>query len=174
MPEARQQRLSWGKAICREALRKEIGIAPGSARPFSYGSGRPQVVVQVHRAKQRLARVRALRKSDLRRVLDCSGRHQRLKREFPACRRFCKVPGARDQRKKRIHKNDRRVCWTAIRRHTASKFLSPVSFALRTHPLRRGGNMRRIQYGARIDQEFRRWLWLKRQQRLERNKQPDS
>ncbi len=34
------------------------------------------------------------------------------------------------------HKNYTRVRLKAIRRHTASMFLSPMSFALRTHPLR--------------------------------------
>jgi len=36
------------------------------------------------------------------------------------------------------HRNGKRICPTAVSRHTASKFYSPVVFALRTHPLRRG------------------------------------
>ena len=39
-------------------------------------------------------------------------------------------------RKKTNHKSCKRVRWTAVLRHTASMFLSPVSFALRTLALR--------------------------------------
>src|SRR6267154_1496344 len=52
-------------------------------------------------------------------------------------------------RKKTNHKSCRRVRWTAIPRHTASMFLSPVSFALRTLALRRGVNPPRITRGER-------------------------
>src|SRR4029077_1030729 len=53
------------------------------------------------------------------------------------------------------HRNDRRISPTAISRHTASKFYSPVVFALRTHPLRRGGNVTRITRRIHSSQQRR-------------------
>ena len=42
----------------------------------------------------------------------------------------------KDRPRKLNHKSYRRPRLKAIQRHTASKFLSPASFALRTLPLR--------------------------------------
>src|ERR1700693_2088913 len=53
------------------------------------------------------------------------------------------------------HRNGKLICLTAISSHTASKFYSPVVFALRTHPLRRGGNVTRIARGIYSRQQRR-------------------
>src|SRR5258708_4240043 len=64
------------------------------------------------------------------------GKDPHLLRDFPSrkCPRI--LPRKKGRPKRMSHKKDRRVRLTAIQRHTASMFLSPVSFALRTLPLR--------------------------------------
>jgi len=62
------------------------------------------------------------------------------------------MPLTRRHQEDANHKNYRRVHLMGVSRHTASMFYSPVSFALRTLPLRRSESERRIAHEEKVNE----------------------
>src|SRR5260370_28236420 len=109
-------------ASCRGGNRRQTEIEPHLARAFAAGFGRHQDVEQVRRATQLLALSGGARPAD--------AQNDRWN-----------LPRLKGRPKRMNHKSYRRLLLTAVPRHTPRMFLSPMSLALRTHPLRGGGNL---------------------------------
>src|SRR5260370_1281826 len=123
-------------ASCRQGHRKETETEPDLTRVFAADCDKHRDVEQVRRARQRLAPPGARRRVGAWNHQYRPSQDPRERRDSPSRKHPRNLPRQKGPPKRMNHKNYTRVRLTAIRRHTASMFLSPMSFALRTHPLR--------------------------------------
>src|SRR5258706_2794601 len=140
MPEVPQLQQKYAAASSRKGHRRKIETDQRLERAFAAEGDKPLHAERVHPARQGFAPSAARRRGAAWKDRLHAGEDPHLLRDSPSrkCPRI--LPRKKDRPKRMNHKKDRRVRLTAIQRHTASMFLSPVSFALRTLPLRAGGN----------------------------------
>src|SRR5713226_2876760 len=136
MTEVPQLRQNYVASSRRKDHRTKTEIEPRLARSFAAECDKHRVVERVRLARRRFARSFARRRGSDWNEQSRASQAPHPPRAFPSRKYPGDLPRKKDRWKRMNHKNYTRVPWRAIQRHTASMFLSPVSFALRTLPLR--------------------------------------
>src|SRR6266576_45805 len=134
--EVPQLQQKYAKASCRKGHRRKTETERCLARAFAAECGKPRDAERLHPSRRCLG-VSAARRwvaawNDRLRP----GPNLHSSRAAPAWKLPTVLPRKKYRPKRMNHKNYRRLRLITIPRHTASMFLSPVSFALRTLPLR--------------------------------------
>src|ERR1700674_3078188 len=120
----------------RKNYQTKTGTEPRLAQAFAVVCDRPRDAERVRHARQNLAPSDARRGSVAWNDRAHPSQDPLSRRDSASQKLPSYLPRMKDRPKRMNHKNGTRVRLTAIPRHTASMFLSPVSFALRTLHLR--------------------------------------
>src|SRR5260370_6925747 len=126
MPDVPRLRQKFSAGSCRKAHRKKTETEQRLARAFAAGCDKHRDVERVRPARQCLAPSDARRQGIASNDRSQSTQDPRSRRHAPSRKYPRGLPSKKDLPKRMIHTNCSHVRLTAIQRHTASMFLSPL------------------------------------------------